>query len=387
MDARASLMSMSGREYLDFLQLRVYFTDVVHQLLASRDEHPVEFMHQYFRRVGAMEHVVGREYAFVSATCWNRRAFVLSCHATFGALALVELTVADFHQLLMLLCPDFPKAPVDAVVHLLPRAVRRREDPLLGARDRVLRPLALRRLLPRARRRVPPERRRRNAVAAAAAAAAPRRRPTGGGGGGGAGGGGGGSRRGAASRASRRRWACPSSPSACASGRAKGGGAARRAASPLTSVIEWPTVEARCGGGLRDRGDARKLCQCLLQSDELGRQLRRRPAPPRAATRRPSPRCSRSSRRTRPPPRSRRSPRRGGAGGGAAGDGAAAATTTRTTTPSASRASPSKAKAVALAAAAVASAPTASSTPATSAGSAPSRPRPTCRAERERAFK
>ena len=122
-DARASLMSMSGREYLDALQLRVYFTDVVHQLLACRDEHPVEFMHQYFRRVGAMEHVVGREYAFVSATCWNRRAFVLSCHATFGALALVELTVADFHQLLMLLCPDFPKAPVDAVVHLLPRAL------------------------------------------------------------------------------------------------------------------------------------------------------------------------------------------------------------------------------------------------------------------------
>ena len=119
-----------------------------------------------------MDHVVGREYAFISSTCWNRRAFILACHASFGNMGALELTVADFHQLLMLLCPDFPKArevqshehercvastlshrstafartshhippaaadaaalprltcppeaPVDAVVHLLPRAL------------------------------------------------------------------------------------------------------------------------------------------------------------------------------------------------------------------------------------------------------------------------
>ena len=73
--------------------LSTYFTDVVQLLLQVRDETPIEYMANYFRRVLTGEHVVGREYNYISATAWNRRSFVFACHNAFGNAASQELTV------------------------------------------------------------------------------------------------------------------------------------------------------------------------------------------------------------------------------------------------------------------------------------------------------
>ena len=70
-----------------------------------------------------MKQVAGREYAFVSATAWNRRSFIVVFREAIQHLLNTDVTVSDFHQLLLLLCPDFPRSTLDAIVHVLPRAL------------------------------------------------------------------------------------------------------------------------------------------------------------------------------------------------------------------------------------------------------------------------
>ena len=101
---------------------RRYFEDAARQALSKGDK-PAERLRDYFRKVVAMEHVVGREYAYVGATAWNRRAFIVAFRECVEPLLDVDVTVADFHQLLILLCPDFPRQTLDAIVHVLPRAL------------------------------------------------------------------------------------------------------------------------------------------------------------------------------------------------------------------------------------------------------------------------
>jgi len=36
----------------------------------------------------------------------------------------MDLTVPDFHQLLIVICPDFPRATLDSIIHVLPRALQ-----------------------------------------------------------------------------------------------------------------------------------------------------------------------------------------------------------------------------------------------------------------------
>ena len=111
-----------SREYLRLHQLEPYFEDAARQALLQGDR-PAERLRAYFRRVLAMRQVVGREYAYVSATAWNRRSFVVVFREAIQNLLGEHLTVGDFHQLLQLVCPDFPRATLDAIVHVLPRAL------------------------------------------------------------------------------------------------------------------------------------------------------------------------------------------------------------------------------------------------------------------------
>jgi hypothetical protein len=111
-----------SREYLRLHQLEPYFEDAARQALVQGDR-PAERLRAYFRRVLAMRQVVGREYAYVSATAWNRRSFVVVFREAIQNLLGEHLTVGDFHQLLQLVCPDFPRATLDAIVHVLPRAL------------------------------------------------------------------------------------------------------------------------------------------------------------------------------------------------------------------------------------------------------------------------
>jgi len=36
----------------------------------------------------------------------------------------MDLTVPDFHQLLIVICPDFPRSTLDSIIHVLPRALQ-----------------------------------------------------------------------------------------------------------------------------------------------------------------------------------------------------------------------------------------------------------------------
>ena len=111
-----------SREYLRLHQLEPYFEDAARQALVQGDR-PAERLRAYFRRVLAMRQVVGREYAYVSATAWNRRSFIAVFREAVAHLLDDVITVGDFHQLLQLCCPDFPRTTLDAIVHVLPRAL------------------------------------------------------------------------------------------------------------------------------------------------------------------------------------------------------------------------------------------------------------------------
>ena len=113
-----------SQEYLRLHQLEPYLEDAATWALYSEDDlGPAERLRDYFRRVLTLEHIYGREYAYVSSTAWNRRAFVVAFRKCVHPLRDMDLTVPDFHQLLIVLCPDFPRATLDSIIHVLPRAL------------------------------------------------------------------------------------------------------------------------------------------------------------------------------------------------------------------------------------------------------------------------
>jgi hypothetical protein len=114
-----------SQEYLRLHQLEPYLEDAaVYALYAEDDLGPAERLRDYFRRVLTLEHIYHREYAYVSSTAWNRRAFVVAFRKCVHPLRDMDLTVADFHQLLIVICPDFPRATLDSIIHVLPRALQ-----------------------------------------------------------------------------------------------------------------------------------------------------------------------------------------------------------------------------------------------------------------------
>ena len=114
-----------SQEYLRLHQLEPYLEDAAaYALYAEDDLGPAERLRDYFRRVLTLEHIYHREYAYVSSTAWNRRAFVVAFRKCVHPLRDMDLTVADFHQLLIVICPDFPRATLDSIIHVLPRALQ-----------------------------------------------------------------------------------------------------------------------------------------------------------------------------------------------------------------------------------------------------------------------
>ena len=114
-----------SQEYLRLHQLEPYLEDAaVYALYAEDDLGPAERLRDYFRQVLTLEHIYGREYTYVSSTAWNRRAFVVAFRKCVHPLRDMDLTVPDFHQLLIVICPDFPRSTLDSIIHVLPRALQ-----------------------------------------------------------------------------------------------------------------------------------------------------------------------------------------------------------------------------------------------------------------------
>ena len=101
--------TQSADDYLAQHGLDVYLEDVVHEILNARHEQPLLAIQKYFAKVIDHSHIYGREFNFVDSTSRNRLSFVRTFELTFSNFETKEMLVAeDAHQLLSMICPDFP---------------------------------------------------------------------------------------------------------------------------------------------------------------------------------------------------------------------------------------------------------------------------------------
>jgi hypothetical protein len=101
--------ALSAEDYLRQSGLDIYLQDVVHTILNERHEQPLLNIHQYFSKVVDSQQNQGREFDFVDATSRNRLAFVRTFATSFANFKPEEMLVGeDIHQLLSMICPDFP---------------------------------------------------------------------------------------------------------------------------------------------------------------------------------------------------------------------------------------------------------------------------------------
>jgi len=129
--------ALSSADYLERCRLDLYLTDVVELLLSSREERPLEFVSEYFDTVVSGTHVAGRHHSFCAASPHNRVSLMLLAQNAFKNFD--EMLAADLHQLLQLLCPDFP---VDLVMQ-----AARRLHPEQSAREAAAVPLRVAQML------------------------------------------------------------------------------------------------------------------------------------------------------------------------------------------------------------------------------------------------
>jgi len=101
--------ALDAEEYLNQTGLNVYLSDCVLEILNGRHEQPLLALQQYFQKIVDSTHIHGREFAFIDATARNRLSLVRSFESTFACFEPNEVLVAeDVHQLLCIVCPDFP---------------------------------------------------------------------------------------------------------------------------------------------------------------------------------------------------------------------------------------------------------------------------------------
>eukprot|EP00658_Telonema_sp_P-2_P077143 TRINITY_DN6914_c0_g1_i3.p2 TRINITY_DN6914_c0_g1~~TRINITY_DN6914_c0_g1_i3.p2 ORF type:complete len:151 (+),score=37.97 TRINITY_DN6914_c0_g1_i3:225-677(+) len=110
----------SAAEYLAGSHLELYLADCVETLLASRDERPLEAIAEYLGEVCAGRHVSGREFSFCNASPHNRASLMsVTAQSLKRFDGTMPLSATDFHQLVCLLCPDFPRHLVMEAATLL----------------------------------------------------------------------------------------------------------------------------------------------------------------------------------------------------------------------------------------------------------------------------
>lgn len=89
--------------------VRKYMHDAVSLCLAQDVRKPLNFFSSYFANVASGDNVLFRKFKYVSCTPCNRRSFIRIFNQTFAHFNEEDaLTPESLHQLLCLLCPDFP---------------------------------------------------------------------------------------------------------------------------------------------------------------------------------------------------------------------------------------------------------------------------------------
>jgi len=75
--------SQKAQDYLESYKMSIYLQDAIKIILDRRDEKPLDLLNEYFNTTLRGEHILLREYAFVSATQLNRKSFLQQVKKVF----------------------------------------------------------------------------------------------------------------------------------------------------------------------------------------------------------------------------------------------------------------------------------------------------------------
>lgn len=107
---------ISGDEYLDIVGAKTHLIDAIAKISKTRPDDPLKHLSEYFASVVEGLHVEGREYSYISATAHNRICFLHKLRTALKSFAKDyegDLCKAEFSQVVLLLCNDFPSSAVD----------------------------------------------------------------------------------------------------------------------------------------------------------------------------------------------------------------------------------------------------------------------------------
>lgn len=106
-------MRMSAEEYFEAYHIKKYIHDCVYLLTDLPNVDPLSFCATYFESARNGKNVAFRHFKYVNATPSNRLHFIRAFRRVFKDIPKERrLTPECFHQLLCLLCPDFPSSLV-----------------------------------------------------------------------------------------------------------------------------------------------------------------------------------------------------------------------------------------------------------------------------------
>ncbi|XP_047200819.1 UPF0705 protein C11orf49 homolog isoform X1 [Girardinichthys multiradiatus] len=117
--------AVPAEQYLADSQVLFYLNDAVTQLLDHKEEYTqfglVRYFAEYFSSVKNSNHVLFREFNYITATQHNRASFIRvfwRCFRQIGKSGDL-LSVWEYRSLLQLLCPDFPLELVRSVARIV----------------------------------------------------------------------------------------------------------------------------------------------------------------------------------------------------------------------------------------------------------------------------
>jgi hypothetical protein len=91
-------LSQKATDYLEFYKMQIYLQDAIKIILDRKDEKPLDLLNEYFNTTLKGEHILLREYAFVSATQLNRKSFLQQVKKVFHSTPHYKvITALDYH--------------------------------------------------------------------------------------------------------------------------------------------------------------------------------------------------------------------------------------------------------------------------------------------------
>ena len=103
--------------------MSIYLQDSIKIILDRKEQKPLDLLAEYFNTTLKGDHILLREYAFVSATCLNRKCFLQQLRKVFHSIPFYNtITGLDYHQMICLICSDFPRNQMIETIQYLPVA-------------------------------------------------------------------------------------------------------------------------------------------------------------------------------------------------------------------------------------------------------------------------